>query len=77
MELLYNWKLILKHAWSVRLMLLAALVDGINAAWPYFENFIPVTQPIFGSIGGLLTIAAIVARFVAQKPISGDNDGNL
>ena len=72
MKLLSNWRAVLRHAWSVRLMILAALFSGAEIAWPFLEGFVPVPRATFGVISGLLTMAALIARFVAQKPISGE-----
>lgn len=64
-----NWRLVLRYAWSIRLMLLAALLSGAEVALPLFEYSIPTG--LFAALSAGVTAAALVARFVAQAPISG------
>ena len=60
-----DWKEILKKAWSVRLIILAGLLTGVEAVLPFFGKNIPGIQ--------LLTLfvvaAALIARLLAQKNI--------
>ena len=70
MKLLPNWRAVLRKAWSARLMLLDALFSGAEIAWPFLEGFVPVPRSTFGIISGLLTMGALLARFVAQKGLS-------
>ncbi len=65
----HNWREVLRYAWSIRLMLLAALLSGAEVALPFFEYSIPTG--LFAALSGLTTAAALVARFVAQVPVSG------
>ena len=67
MRVISKWRKVLRRAWSVRLMLLAAALTGIEAVLPFFMPHEP-------SIGyALLTFfvvcGALVARFVAQDDI--------
>lgn len=65
MHLAPNWKDILRKAWSVRLMVLAALLSGSEFALPYFGDKVP--PGVFAALGFVVTGAALVARFIAQK----------
>lgn len=65
MRLADDWKVILRRAWSVRLMLLAALLSGAEFALPYFGDKVP--PGVFAALGFVVTGAALVARFIAQK----------
>lgn len=65
----HNWREVLRYAWSIRLMLLAALLSGAEVALPFFEYSIPAG--IFAAMSAITTAAALVARFIAQVPISG------
>lgn len=56
-----NWKNILTKAWSVRFLILAALLTGLEAVMPFFA-----VPKIFVF---LLVAAALVARFIAQKDL--------
>ncbi len=67
MQLYDNWRQILTKAWSIRLMILAGILSGIEVALPYFEDVIP--RGIFPALSGLAVAAALVARLVAQKDL--------
>lgn len=65
MNLVSDWKRLLRHAWSVRLMLLAAILSGIEVALPFFDSALP--RGVFAAVSALVVAAAFVARLVAQK----------
>lgn len=64
-----DWKAILRHAWSVRLMIVAALLSGLEVALPLLQSFLPIRPGIFALLSGLVVAGAFVARIVAQKRI--------
>ena len=74
--LVSNWRVVLKRAWSVRLMGLALLFILIEPVY----NFVAATwvsrniyvQFGMSAVTGLITIAAIVARIFVQQKVSGD-----
>lgn len=74
MKLLPNWRAILRHAWSIRLILLAALLSGLEVALAIVGPFVPVRPGIFAAVSMLVTMGALIARFVAQSQISGATD---
>ena len=67
MNLSTNWETILKKAWSVRLMILAGLLSGIEVVLPFFSTSIP--RGPFAVLSFLAVASAFVARLVAQKDI--------
>ncbi len=68
MCLVWNWKIILRKAWSIRLIVLAALLSGLEVALPLLDlAFVPPGWFAFGSF--LVTAGAFVARIVAQPSI--------
>jgi hypothetical protein len=69
--LAHNWKIILKKAWSIRLMLLASLLTGCEAILPLFANDLP--RGLFAGLSMLAISGGMVARVVAQKGM-GDDD---
>ena len=75
MRVVANWRAVLKHAWSLRLMALAAILSGVEVALPMLDGALPIPPLWFASAAGLITMAAMVARFVAQAPISGGSNG--
>lgn len=71
-KLAENWRLILKHAWSVRLMIVAALLSGIEVFIQVVIAFgikLPIQSGLFAALAGLTTLAATIARFVAQEKL--------
>lgn len=69
MTLLPDWRRILRRAWSVRLILLAALLSGAEAILPVFGAAVP-PWATFCVVAG-----ALVARIVAQPGMhEGDGD---
>lgn len=55
---------ILRKAWSVRLMILAALLAGVEAMLPFFTPREP--SPWWALLTFGVVCAALFARFVAQ-----------
>ena len=69
MRLLPNWQAVLRRAWSVRLMLLAGLLSGIEAALPLLGDALPIPPGAFAGLTLLIVAAAFVARLIAQENI--------
>jgi hypothetical protein len=67
MKLSYNWKTVLKRAWSIRLMIVAALLSGVEVILPFFSGAIP--KGTFAALSFLAVSSAFVARLVAQKDL--------
>lgn len=71
MRLASDWKRVLRHAWSVRLIAIAAILSGIEAVLPLIGAF-PVSEAIQIAIAvatPIVVAAAFVARFVAQEKL--------
>ena len=62
-----DWKHIIKKAWSVRLMIAAALLSGVEVALPFFSESVP--RGVFAALSFVVVGAAFVARLVAQKDV--------
>ena len=59
-----DWRRVLRRAWSVRLMLLAALLEGAATVLPLFT---PLEAPVWwGGVVFVVVVAACAARFVKQ-----------
>lgn len=67
-KIIPNWKSILKHAWSIRLMLLAGLLSGIEVALPFFVDDFP--KGVAAGLSLAVTFAALISRLVAQQGIT-------
>lgn len=66
-----DWRHVLRHAWSVRLCILAAILSGVEAAFSVMAAFewIPRFMPagVFAALAGFVGCAAFGARLLAQK----------
>lgn len=67
MKLYENWKEILRRSWSLRFIILAGALSGIEVILPFFSEDIP--RNIFAVLSFILVSAAFIARLVAQKGI--------
>ena len=68
-----NWHAVLTRAWSVRLMILAALFSGIETALSLLSaDMLGLPPGIFAALASMATSAALIARFVAQKGVTPD-----
>jgi hypothetical protein len=73
MKLVADWRRVLRHAWSIRLILVAALLSGAEVALPLIGGFLPIPVGLFALLSFLVTVAAFVARFLAQPKMKGDD----
>ncbi|NKJ90556.1 hypothetical protein GFM14_02850 [Rhizobium leguminosarum bv. viciae] len=77
--LVHNWRAVLKHAWSVRLMglalvfiILEPIYNFVAATWVSRNIYIQLGMSV---VTGLLAVAAIIARIYVQQKVSGDLNG--
>ncbi|MGO6985011.1 DUF7940 domain-containing protein [Rhizobium leguminosarum] len=77
--LVHNWRAVIKHSWSVRLMALALffiivepVYTFVAATWVSRNIYIQLAMSV---ATGLLAVAAIIARIFVQQKISGDLNG--
>lgn len=69
--LIDEWRTVLRKAWSVRLMLLAALLGALDTAMPFIA---PEHASLrFAGLASAVSLAAAVARIVAQPKMGGDD----
>lgn len=70
MTLIENWRTVLAKAWSMRLILLAGLLSGLEAAMPsissFFEPLDIIPAGTFAVLSVLVSAGAMIARVVAQ-----------
>lgn len=67
MNLIPDWKIVARKAWSVRLMVLASILSGCEAVLPYAEFMLP--RGSFALLSFVIVTLALLARFVAQRDI--------
>lgn len=66
MKLIDDWRRVLRRAWSARLMLLAALLSGVEIILPFYSDAVPPRT--FAALSFLAVAGAFIARFIAQQP---------
>ena len=64
MNLVPEWKRLIRKAWSIRLVALAGLLSGCEVVLPLFVDTIP--RNLFAALSMCSAIAAGIARVVAQ-----------
>ena len=69
MKPIADWRRVLTRAWSVRLLDVSLLMDGLEFALPYLDGLLPVSPGVFLGLGILTTIGAGVARVIAQTSL--------
>ena len=67
MKLIANWREILRYAWSIRLMILAGVLSGVEVILPLFADCCP--RGLFAALSLLTISGAFVARIVAQRNV--------
>lgn len=66
-RLLPDWKQVVRRAWSIRLMLLAGLLSGLEAILPIVMEVAPWPRWIASTIISLVVGLAFVTRLMAQQ----------
>jgi len=67
MQLVADWRRVLRRAWSIRLMIFAGLLSGVEIALPLLDGVLDLPRGLFAAGSALTTAAAFVARLLAQK----------
>jgi hypothetical protein len=69
MKLIDDWKDVLKRAHSVKFMVLAAILSGVEVLFQLAEPTLSESMPkgLFPALAGLVTAAGVVARVLAQN----------
>lgn len=70
MKLHSNWKLILRRAWSIRLIILSALFSAAELVIPVYGDVLP--RDAFAILSAIACAGAIIARVVTQKEFQDD-----
>lgn len=64
-----DWRRILRHSWSIRLALLAAVLSGFEVVLAVFTSDPPIERGTFAALSGLVTVLAAIARLFAQTKL--------
>jgi len=72
MTVINEWKLFLRHAWSVRLTamaVVAALLSGAAYAYPFLDGYLPIPPWAFALTGAVLQSASVIASNIEQREL--------
>jgi len=67
MKLVSDWRRVLRYAWSIRLLLAAAMLSGLEVALPYLGDILPIPIGAFAAVTFIVTVLALVMRIISQK----------
>lgn len=66
-SLIPDWKRVLRRAWSIRLMLLAGLLSGLEAILPIVMDAVPWPRWAASAVISAVVGLAFVTRLMAQR----------
>lgn len=69
MKLIEDWKVVLKKAWSIKLILIAGFFSGLEFILPMMAELVVIPNGTFALLAFISTNAAFVTRVMAQKEI--------
>lgn len=74
MKMVTNWRAVIRHAWSIRLLIVAGALSGIEALLVILNGMAGIDTPWVIRLGlmaatPIVIMAAFVARLVAQQTI--------
>lgn len=72
MKIVSNWRQVLRHSSAFWLNVLASVLGGLEIVVQVFLDNPPIPRMTFAGLALGTTVAAGVARFIAQQSISGD-----
>ena len=76
MTLIPDWRLVLRRAWSIRLILLAGLFAGAAVAVELMSpDMLGLPPEIFAALAAVVNAVALLARLLAQKEMPDGTEG--
>nr|WP_052232463.1 hypothetical protein [Methylobacterium sp. ZNC0032] len=75
MRLVPNWRRVLLYSTNFWLNVFAAALTGAEFLFQVFMDNPPVPRGTFAAAGFVTTVAAAIARFIAQESVSGGEHG--
>jgi len=67
--LITNWWQVLKRAWSIRWIVLAGMLSGLEVFLPIIDGNLDIPRGLFAAFSGAATCAAFISRILVQKGI--------
>ena len=72
-QLASNWRDVLRHAWSVRFMAVAAILSFLEVVLQLCGSGLPFPPLVIAALTGFVSAGAFVTRLLAQKQFPGDD----
>lgn len=66
-RLITDWKWVVWKSWSIRWLILAAVLSGLEVGFTFFTDNPPLPRGVFALLSSITTVAAFGARFYAQR----------
>jgi len=67
MRLIPNWRDVLRRAWSIRFVVIAGVLQGVEVALPLIDQVVAIPAGLFAFLSLVAVAAAFVARILAQS----------
>jgi len=67
---IHNWRAVLRYGWSVRLIIIAGFLTGLEAILPLVPDILPIPIEWLAVSQFLIVMSALFARFIAQSKVS-------
>lgn len=64
----------LKYGYSIRFFVLAGIFSGAEIALPMINEVVHMPRGLFAALSFAAVCGGTIARFVAQKEVSGNED---
>jgi hypothetical protein len=74
-QLIEDWQAVLSKAWSMKFSIAAAILGGLEVGVQLVQPA-GIPNGVFAGIASGVSLAAGIARLVAQKELSGGANGN-
>lgn len=74
-ELIEDWRAVARKAWSLKFSVLAALLGGLEVGVQLVQPA-GIPNGVFAAIAAGVSLAAGIARLIAQTELSGGANGN-
>ena len=75
LELIEDWRAVLRKAWSMKFSILAAILGGLEVGVQLVQPA-GIPNGVFAGIASAVLLSAAIARLVAQRELSGGANGN-
>jgi hypothetical protein len=73
-QLVADVRRVLRHAWSIRLIVLAGLFSALEAGIPFFTDNPPLPRGVFALLSVFVSGAAFYFRIVSQREFRREAD---